>query len=377
MRSRPLGPWIVLSAVGLLQSCSSSNLAPTTVVIPPPAIRCPVAPDPVVVTGPTAQVPYGMPTVSGGTTPVTTTCEPASNSSFAVGITAVTCTATDAVHRTSTCAFQVTVTRSPLLNVTRILAFGDSQTEGEIPQPGEGYSLGPRLVMPDLAYPAALTARLAARYLAQGASRIDAFAVGPPQDCNVAPPILTSGITVVNGGCQGAKATDAATRARLADKLNQYRPQVVLLLAGVNDINEGVPVADAVDGLMALVDMVQHSGAEVLVATLLPQVPGGGRAVAPELVPDFNARLTVEAEFRGLSLVNLYQDFAGNVSAWISADGLHPTAAGYDEMSKVWFDAIERRFEAPATAAPAISAPAAVLTTRMSAPASSSAIRAR
>ena len=99
--------------------------------------------------------------------------------------------------------------------------------------------------------------------------------------------------------------------------------------------------------------------------------------MAPELVPDFNARLTVEAEFRGLSLVNLYQDFAGNVSAWISADGLHPTAAGYDEMSKVWFDAIERRFEAPATAAPAISAPAAVLTTRVSAPASSSAIRAR
>src|SRR5262249_26964287 len=40
----------------------------------------------------------------------TVTCDPASGSTFAVGLTTVTCKATDMSHHTNTCSFTVTVT---------------------------------------------------------------------------------------------------------------------------------------------------------------------------------------------------------------------------------------------------------------------------
>jgi hypothetical protein len=84
----------------------------------------------------------------------------------------VTCTVTDKVQRTASCRFAVTVLPpAPRLTVSRILAFGDSITAGEVPAPGEFLQLQ-RFVMPDLSYPANLTTLLAQRYTAQGASRV-------------------------------------------------------------------------------------------------------------------------------------------------------------------------------------------------------------
>ncbi len=52
---------------------------------------------------------YGTPGTVGGCPPITVTCNPPSGSTFPVGVTTVTCTATDAQGNTASCSFSVTV----------------------------------------------------------------------------------------------------------------------------------------------------------------------------------------------------------------------------------------------------------------------------
>jgi lysophospholipase L1-like esterase len=346
----------VATAALLAVTCSSPTLPSKTIIIPPPAVTCPVAPSPVTATsGQSALVTYGPASVTGGTAPVSVSCAPPSGSTFNIGSTAVTCTATDAVQRTASCSFSITVTLPPpRLGVTTILAFGDSITEGEVPVVGE-FSLRPQFVEPDRSYPADLTTLLAQRYTAQGASRLDAFTVGVANttNCWTDPPRpMTSGIVVINAGCLGERAQDPTTLARLNDKLATYRPDVVLLLEGVNDLNPlnaGASISAGVRGVQSLIAAAQSRGARVMVGTLLPQIAAdlthGG---TPGLIAPFNAVLVPVATNAGARVVDLFSDIAADLRDWISPyDGLHPTEAGYQEMARVWFNGIQNAFELP------------------------------
>jgi lysophospholipase L1-like esterase len=345
-------------------SCSDPALPPTTVIIPPPAVACPVAPPPVTSTnGQSTSVSYGSPTVTGGTAPVSVACVPSSGSAFNVGSTVVTCTATDAVRRTASCSFIVSVVLpAPRLGVTTILAFGDSITEGEVPVFGE-FSLRPQYVMPDSSYPAYLTNLLAQRYAAQGASRIDAFSISAMNLMNLCwpnpPAPLTGGIVVINAGCLGERAEDAMTR--LQNKLSAYHPDLLLLLEGVNDLDPTDDVTAAasilagVQGVQKLIAAARSRNVPVIVGTLLPEITvdltHGG---APLLIAPFNAKLVPAVTSAGARVVDLFSDIATDETDWISPfDGVHPTAAGYQEMARVWFNSIQNAFEVrPVSAGP-------------------------
>src|SRR6202008_3640714 len=82
-------------------------------------------------TGQPLPVVYGTATVVGGATPVTTSCNPGSGTQFAIGTTAVSCTATDSRQRTDKCDFAVVVQAPARISLTRFVAFGDSITLGE------------------------------------------------------------------------------------------------------------------------------------------------------------------------------------------------------------------------------------------------------
>lgn len=74
-----------------------------------PAITCPANQTAGTLSGPVT-VNYPAPTISDNCSGATVNCVPASGSSFPVGITTVTCTATDASNLTASCSFTVTVT---------------------------------------------------------------------------------------------------------------------------------------------------------------------------------------------------------------------------------------------------------------------------
>jgi lysophospholipase L1-like esterase len=151
---------------------------------------------------------------------------------------------------------------------------------------------------------------------------------------------------VINAGCLGERADDPATRSRLADKLATYQPDVVLLLEGVNDLGGSASIAAAVQGVQTLVADARNRGAQVMVGTLLPQIAGSINAGAVGLIAPFNALLLPAAASAGARVVDLHTDIATDLTDWISPyDGLHPTAAGYQEMARVWFRSIQGAFE--------------------------------
>jgi len=338
----------------LIASACSDPASPTHVVASTPSLLCPAAPATTTVTnGQSAVVVYGAASETGGTAPVSVSCVPASGSSFPMGTTNVTCTATDAARRSASCAFTVSVVNSPTLRKTRILAFGDSVTEGEVPVYGEfgTTSIRPYFVELPKSYPADLVTLLANRYTAQGATRIDALMVRADNstDCGTNPSIsTTSQIVVINAGCLGERATDPATTDRLTNKLSFYKPDLVLLLEGVNDINNSTSIDAAVGGVVNLIGVIRNQSkvTPVMVGTLLPEIPGLRNAGNAALIPQFNSALIPRATAAGAQVVDLYGDIALNLNGWISPyDGLHPTEDGYGEIASVWFKAIQQQYE--------------------------------
>jgi lysophospholipase L1-like esterase len=256
---------------------------------------------------------FSSPTTSGGSAPVSITCTPASGALFASGATTVTCTATDAGGRSAMCGFGVSVSAVPTIGRTRFMAFGDSLTEGKV-------SLAP-VVLVDAgphSYPARLRTLLSARYTSQA-------------------------ITVANEGRGGERADESVSRFREA--LSVHRPEVVLLMHGVNDLVSATPgrVQSAADAVEELIKETRNAGAAALVATL-PPFGSGPKASCPECIEPYNTRIRAIAAAKGATLVDVHAAWRSEL---MGADGIHPTEAGYEVIANAFFEAIRRTLENP------------------------------
>jgi len=314
-----------------VSSCSNNNPV-TPSPAPALSIACP-APSPTQsLDGKPVIVTYSPPVTSGGEGLVTTTCTPATSTLFSVGTTSVTCAAHDTRQHTATCAFPVSVTQVPRLSATRFLAFGDSMTAGVIATACRNGSPPTGLFWPDertllrldespgRSYPSVLANLLSQRYAPQS-------------------------FTMVNEGQSGESATDGAVR--FPRVLASTLPEVVLLLEGVNDINnlhaDGIP--SVVTSLRSMIRAARQRGATVLVSTLLPQRPGACRADGVDDVIPANLQLRPMVSAEGAVLVDLYPQFVPNTTTWLGLDGLHPNEAGYGAMAQGFLDAIRGRLE--------------------------------
>lgn len=285
-----------------------------------------------------------LPAVAAGGPGVTSTCLPASGSSFNLGTTNVTCTAAVAGQNAS-CTFTVTVAPPPRLEATRFLAFGDSITFGSLGDtcPGGTFTfksqraldedarlLREHLVAPGSSYPSVLQATLASRYTAQTPS-------------------------VVNEGNPGETVTDTPAMRRYIDALNSRSPEVVLLQEGINDLHQYGTAAIAVvpTALRAMVREAKGRGMQVLVGTLLPEHPNACRAFAipprgdVDLITPTNALIRAMAAAEGVDLVDLYPVFDGRTATLLGRDGLHPNEAGYSTMARTFLKTIQQKLENP------------------------------
>ncbi|RDW77117.1 hypothetical protein BP6252_05170 [Coleophoma cylindrospora] len=114
-------------------------------------------------------------------------------------------------------------------------------------------------------------------------------------------------------------------------------PDVVLLMAGTNDILQGLNVSTAPDRLSTLLDQLITGmpKSAILVATLTPLTTPSFEA----LRETYNAALPaiVAAKVAAGSLVQLV-DMSNVTDAQIaSADGIHPNDAGYVTMAYAWY----------------------------------------
>ncbi|MET7703803.1 ricin-type beta-trefoil lectin domain protein [Streptomyces sp. NPDC005485] len=125
--------------------------------------------------------------------------------------------------------------------------------------------------------------------------------------------------------------------AGIADSvLAQYRPNVVTLEIGTNDLNGNYQIPTAADRLHALIDQITKAApdATVLVGTVIISTSGTEEANRPA----FNAKLPgiVQAEQAAGKHVRLVD--MGALTTADLADSLHPNDAGFSKMADA-FDA--------------------------------------
>lgn len=306
-----------------LQSCSGSQTQPTppTSVPDPPKISCPAPTSVQSTLGAPVSLVYGTPTSINGAQPVTVACVPPSGSTFPVGVTAVTCTATDARQRTDMCSFQVTVTVPPKLSATSFLAFGDSITAGEVVSEGDGRIRILR-VDPAESYPTKLQRNLAGVYTAQAQS-----------------------ISVHNQGKPLESALDGVSRLQGLIATGNY--EALTLMEGAIDLGDrdSRTAQKALDALRTMVRNTKAKGVRVFLATLPPENPNGccpDRGLAASLVEPYNAGVRNIAAQEGAELVDVFQAFNGDTTTLIDFDGLHPTPAGYTRIAETFFKSIQQ-----------------------------------
>ncbi|MEU1122213.1 ricin-type beta-trefoil lectin domain protein [Streptomyces sp. NPDC005899] len=128
--------------------------------------------------------------------------------------------------------------------------------------------------------------------------------------------------------------------AALADaSLTRYRPNVVTLEIGTNDLNEGYQVSTATARLRSLVDRITAAvpDATVLVASLVVSTSGSEeqyRAAYNQAIP----QIVGAAQAAGKHVA--YVDMSGLTAADL-VDALHPGDAGYRKMADAFHRGIQ------------------------------------
>lgn len=133
--------WTVTDAVGLADSCT------VEIVIAddqPPTLDCPDDVEADATSPDGAVVSYEPPAAVDNCSDATVECLPPSGELFDIGMTAVTCTATDAGGSTATCAFMVTVL-SPEEIVEKIMDAIDDLEDDGVVNGGQGNALAQKL----------------------------------------------------------------------------------------------------------------------------------------------------------------------------------------------------------------------------------------
>lgn len=206
------------------------------------------------------------------------------------------------------------VQQTRLLSTPRILTFCDSLTEGS-----NGETMFPPVdpATPGLphSYPYKLQALLAQRYTSQT-------------------------ISVFNGGIGGKTA--AESQPRLADLISQFKPDVMILLCGVNDLNNGDSVGTVIGAMDRLIDEAQSRGVYVVLSTLTRQREGGRRAFSPRQVEPYNVALRQLAATGSAIFADVYPLVT---DALIASDGLHLTESGNAVLAAAYFEVLRSRFE--------------------------------
>jgi lysophospholipase L1-like esterase len=125
-----------------------------------------------------------------------------------------------------------------------------------------------------------------------------------------------SGRTVINAGVPGD--TTSSGLERLPAVLNEYKPRLVLLCLGGNDMLRKHPEAATENNLRLLVQTIRASGAEVvLIGVPEPRLFGGA--------PDYYARVAEEMQ------LPLEDEVFNEVlkDNRLKSDPIHANAAGY------------------------------------------------
>ena len=148
-------------------------------------------------------------------------------------------------------------------------------------------------------------------------------------------------------GHWGLRADELVVNARNWATIAQ--PNMVLLHAGSNDIDQGQTIASTRDDVSKLIDELRlgQPTVTVLLAQLLPttNLNNNNNYIT------FNALLPALAQQKSTaqSQVIIVDQYTGFSAATETTDGVHPNAAGEEKMATRWYAALQALLPPPAT----------------------------
>jgi acyl-CoA thioesterase-1 len=138
---------------------------------------------------------------------------------------------------------------------------------------------------------------------------------------------------VLNRGVNGERTDEIA--ARFDRDVLAAHPRLVIILAGVNDIYQGLPAERVTRALRQLYDRAEHAGLPVVALSILPY--NSATRAQNAAMHDVNAWIAAQATTDAhLAFVDTRAAVAapGNLDHLAgSPDGLHPDIDGYRKMA--------------------------------------------
>uniref|UniRef100_UPI004049B023 GDSL-type esterase/lipase family protein n=1 Tax=Fulvivirga sp. TaxID=1931237 RepID=UPI004049B023 len=149
--------------------------------------------------------------------------------------------------------------------------------------------------------------------------------------------------------CKGiSRQTTDQMLARFQRDVIQLQPQVVVILAGINDIAENngpIALSDIMANIEKMAQLALNQDIKVMLCTL---VPANRFTWRPNIDPSdkviaLNSLITKYAYENRITLVNYYDrmvDDNKGLKAELGPDGVHPNAEGYAIMEKILLESI-------------------------------------
>lgn len=129
---------------------------------------------------------------------------------------------------------------------------------------------------------------------------------------------------------------------RFRQDVVKLRPRAVVIFAGLNDLRNGVALADIQENVMMMAQLAKANGIRVLFASAQPIDRKGSNPDAsrinPERIRELNRWLFQYAKDHGDVYVDFWSPLGDDSYSFkkeYTSDGLHPNEAGYKVMTPV------------------------------------------
>lgn len=149
---------------------------------------------------------------------------------------------------------------------------------------------------------------------------------------------------ILNRGVNGER-TDQISR-RLEKDLKEIKPQMVILLAGINDLYQGFDTGRVSDHLKEMYNLIGKSGARVVVCTILPYDEASTEVLSR--IQEVNGWIKSYAVAKKYIFCDTYQAVEnpskpGKLIG--SPDGLHPDVDAYRKMGEAIAEVFKKELQ--------------------------------
>jgi lysophospholipase L1-like esterase len=150
--------------------------------------------------------------------------------------------------------------------------------------------------------------------------------------------------TMINNNNEGHSGAIISEIATYSENSLPLQPNVVLVLAGTNDVNRPFEPSGAPARLESLIDKILIACPDA--AILVAQIPPISDPAKNKAAQDFNAAIPgIVADRTSSGAKVLTVDMSSALTTSNLVDGLHPDDIGYSLMAKAWYAGIQQAAE--------------------------------